>query len=177
MEAYEADFEICLGEGSSHRCLTSDTVYTAIFGVGCIVVGLFVSAILNLIDKSNSRKRAKEEGQTVDTPEIGVQITKEDKMLEKMQEVFETASHAESFTGFRDSMRRRNPGTSNPGSRLDSPIPSRSNSLHASIVSKELERRLSSASVVEEVETAEADKTEETPSSSSGVADNHGFQP
>ena len=35
---------------------------------------IYFLAILNLIDKSNNRKRAKEEGQTVDTPEIGVQV-------------------------------------------------------------------------------------------------------
>ena len=35
---------------------------------------IYFLAILNLIDKSNNRKRAKEEGQTVDTPEIGVEV-------------------------------------------------------------------------------------------------------
>jgi len=93
------DFELCLGEGTDKRCLYSDTIYTVLFGVGCIIAGLIVSAILKAIDESMERKRLKKEGLNDQSDEAGVKKEELPEELQQMTEAFESAARAGRFTG------------------------------------------------------------------------------
>merc|ERR1719186_128962 len=100
----EYDFTLCLGEEKSedYRCLSSDTIYTVIFGVGCIVVGLIVSGILQLIESKRSKKE-EDHGRS----ENGHKDNSMPENLQKASEDFSRESYARSSVNSLSSARKR----------------------------------------------------------------------
>jgi len=89
---------ICLGSDSTRRCLTSSTVYTVIFGLGCILAGILVSGMLQAIDQYRERRRKKELGLTTNTVNETGYLAQARIKEEKLFEDFDAAVDAHSIS-------------------------------------------------------------------------------
>ncbi|XP_023342046.1 uncharacterized protein LOC111711827 isoform X1 [Eurytemora carolleeae] len=83
---------------NGRRCIASDTVYTVVFGLSCIILGLIVSAILRLIDAKINRKLNRAQG-VQEEEEAAILRTYVDEQLEQITADFEKASSAGMFSG------------------------------------------------------------------------------
>jgi len=99
---HKPSFTLCLDEGTENeRCIPSDTVWTIVFGLACILSGLVVSGILQLLDKQLNGKKDKANA------EEGAKITVLPDDIKKAGDNFERESYARSSVNSVSSARKR----------------------------------------------------------------------